>query len=91
MARRGENIYHRKDGRWEGRYIKGRKPDGRACFGSVYGRSYGEVKKRLAPLKAVYCETSREARSTGPFCEYLLAHLAQKRASRIKDSSYDSY
>jgi len=39
MARRGENIYHRKDERWEGRYIKGRKPDGRARFGSVYGRT----------------------------------------------------
>lgn len=23
MSRRGENIYKRKDGRWEGRYIKG--------------------------------------------------------------------
>ena len=22
MARKGENIYKRKDGRWEGRYIK---------------------------------------------------------------------
>jgi len=25
MARKGENIYKRKDGRWEGRYIRGRK------------------------------------------------------------------
>jgi integrase len=91
MARRGENIYHRKDGRWEGRYIRGRKPDGKPCFGSVYGRTYGEVKKRLMPLKAAYSEGSREARNTRPFREYLLAHLAQKRASRIKDSSYDSY
>lgn len=24
MARKGENIYKRKDGRWEGRFIKGR-------------------------------------------------------------------
>ncbi|MDR0239928.1 MAG: tyrosine-type recombinase/integrase, partial [Deltaproteobacteria bacterium] len=91
MARRGENIYHRKDGRWEGRYIKGRKPDGKACFGSVYGRSYGEVKKRLMPLKAVYGGSSREVKNTLPFREYLLAHLAQKRAGRIKDSTYGSY
>ena len=27
MARRGENIHKRKDGRWEGRYIKARTPD----------------------------------------------------------------
>lgn len=29
MARRGENIYKRGDGRWEGRYIRGRTPEGR--------------------------------------------------------------
>jgi len=91
MARRGENIYRRKDGRWEGRYIKGRKPDGKPCFGSVYGRSYGEVKKRLLPLKAAYCETGPETRNTRPFREYLLANLAQKRIGRIKASSYVSY
>ena len=28
MARRGENIRKRKDGRWEGRYIKARKSSG---------------------------------------------------------------
>ena len=29
MARRGENIHKRKDGRWEGRYIKARTPEGK--------------------------------------------------------------
>ncbi len=24
MPRKGENIYKRKDGKWEGRYVKGR-------------------------------------------------------------------
>ena len=52
MARPGENIYKRKDGRWEGRYIKGRRPDGKACFGSVYGYSRNEVRDKLLPLKA---------------------------------------
>lgn len=27
MAKQGENIHKRKDGRWEGRYIKGRTTD----------------------------------------------------------------
>ena len=79
MARRGLNIYHRKDGRWEGRYIKGRKPDNKPIFGSVYGRTCGEVKKRLLPLKAMYCEQSREAVSTRPFREYLAAYLAKSQ------------
>ena len=30
MARRGENIYHRKDGRWEGRYKSGYDESGKA-------------------------------------------------------------
>ena len=52
MARRGENIYHRKDGRWEGRYIIGRNMDGKPKFRSIYGKSYGEVKRELVLLKS---------------------------------------
>lgn len=52
MARRGENIYHRKDGRWEGRYIVGRRLDGKPKFRSIYGKSYGEVKRALVALKS---------------------------------------
>ena len=51
MARRGENIRKRKDGRWEGRYIKGRKPDRTAIWGYIYGRSYAIVKKELTIRK----------------------------------------
>ena len=32
MPRKGENIYKRKDGRWEGRYIKSRTPDGKTHY-----------------------------------------------------------
>lgn len=32
MARRGENIYKRKDGRWEGRYKSGIKSDGKTQY-----------------------------------------------------------
>ena len=33
MAKCGENIYKRKDGRWEGRFIRGRKENGHAIYG----------------------------------------------------------
>ena len=91
MAKRGENIYHRRDGRWEGRYIKGRKPCGKPCFGSVYGQSYSEVKKRLMPLKSAYFVTGAESLYTGSFQDFLLMRLAEQRQSRLKHSSYDSY
>ena len=44
MARRGENIYKRKDGRWEGRYKCGFNESGKAKYCSVYGHSYAEVR-----------------------------------------------
>lgn len=52
MPRRGENIRKRKDGRWEGRYIKGRKPDHAAIWGYVYRHTYAEVRKELAVRKS---------------------------------------
>ena len=47
MPRRGENIYKRKDGRWEGRYIECYSEDGKARYHSVYGHTYYEVKDKL--------------------------------------------
>ena len=52
MARRGENIHKRKDGRWEGRYIKARTPEGKIQWGHVYGMVYAEVKWVLIQKKA---------------------------------------
>lgn len=47
MSKRGENIYKRKDGRWEGRYIKERSADGKARYAYVYGKSYADAKQKL--------------------------------------------
>ena len=47
MARHGENIRKRKDGRWEGRYLVYSEEKGEKKYRSVYGRSYGEVKEKM--------------------------------------------
>ena len=47
MSRRGDKIRKRKDGRWEGRYNKGRDGRGKIKYGSIYGKSYKEVKEKL--------------------------------------------
>ena len=47
MPRKGENIFKRKDGRWEGRYIKARDGN-KAVYGYVFGKSYLEVKQKKA-------------------------------------------
>ena len=46
MSRHGENIWKRKDGRWEARYIKGRNTDGKTIYGSVYAKTYAEVRRK---------------------------------------------
>ena len=51
MPKTGENIYKRKDGRWEARFISGRKPDGRAKYTSVYARTYAAAKAKLEDRK----------------------------------------
>lgn len=50
MPRRGENIYKRKDGRWEGRLIRGHHPNGKAIYQYVYGKSYSEAKTQIIRL-----------------------------------------
>ena len=47
MPRRGENIYKRKDGRWEGRYIKDHV-NKKIMYGYVYAKTYREVKEKLS-------------------------------------------
>lgn len=47
MARHGENIRKRTDGRWEGRYQVYSEEKEKQIYHSVYGRSYEEVKKKL--------------------------------------------
>lgn len=51
MARHGENIRKRKDGRWEGRYKAFDKKMEKYLYRSVYGRDYGEVKQKLSAAK----------------------------------------
>lgn len=89
MAKRGENIHKRKDGRWEGRYIKGRTPDGKVCWGYLYGRSYSDVKQTLIQRKAeagVYQLT----RTDLTFSELAESWLFSVKTS-VKESSYAHY
>ena len=47
MSRKGLNIYKRKDGRWEARYIKSRTAQGKPLYGYLYASSYHEARNRL--------------------------------------------
>ena len=50
MSKTGRNIYKRKDGRWEGRFAKGRNANGKLIYVSVYAKTYAEAKRKLDSL-----------------------------------------
>ena len=57
MARKGRNIYKRKDGRWEGRIILGYDMDGKRRYHSVYGRNFGETKQKMQEYTEKYADS----------------------------------
>lgn len=89
MPRKGENIYKRKDGRWEGRFVKGRKDNGKALYASVYGPTYQETKDRLVKAEKEFLKVSAPY-SKGTFGQMLREWLLAMRP-RIKESSYVKY
>lgn len=90
MARKGENIYKRKDGRWEGRYIKDRDHLGKAIYGYVYAKSYGEVRKKLVYAKMNTSKQSSTKESLSTFSDWIDLWMEQKRVS-VKQSTYVRY
>lgn len=51
MARHGENIRRRSDGRWEGRYKTFNEGKGKYIYRSVYDRNYEGVKEKLCKAR----------------------------------------
>ena len=84
MARRGENIRKRRDGRWEGRYIKARTSEGKIQWGYVYGTVYAEVKRVLIQKKA-------EAGFYNLTFEALAEVWLHSLRNSIKESTYAHY
>ncbi len=86
MPRKGENIYKRKDGRWEGRYICGKKPDGKKKYGSVYGKTYMEVKQKLITLKSSIKIDFNSVQFKAAACKWL-----DYSKQRVKLSTHANY
>lgn len=91
MAKMGENIYKRKDGRWEARYIYSYDADGKAKYRSVYGTSRQDAKqKRFKQIHESLLGVDQRER---PFI--LFRDLAQNWLNniklRVKESTYSRY
>lgn len=92
MARRGENIYKRKDGRWEGRYMKGHNR-GKAVYGYVYAKKYSECREKLIYKKSQYAQIKKPVKTCGNgiLSDYMWYWLSDIAKPYIKTSTFSNY
>jgi hypothetical protein len=87
MPRRGENIYKRKDGRWEGRVLN---YDGKYKY--VYAKTYKEVKEKKKLLQEAMTKNSPQKSPMNKNAAALFhAWLNGDLICRVKPSTYESY
>lgn len=88
---RGENVFHRKDGRYEARYIKGRRPDGKPFYGFCYGKTYEEAKGKADRAREEIRQEKEagagQRRNVAYFCDRWLS----AQSARLKPSSCAKY
>lgn len=89
MARKGENIYKRKDGRWEGRYIKDRGKNDKAIYGYVYAKSYKDVKTKLVEAR-MNVDNLPSSKTPLLFSDLIDLWINNKSLS-VKESTYIRY
>lgn len=83
MPRKGENIYKRKDGRWEGRYKVGASK-----YHSIYGKSYQSVKEKLTVLRVAPAPVNSSGKLT---VKELFEEWLSAVRLRVKESTYANY
>lgn len=89
--KKGENIFLRKDGRFEARYAKGRDQSGKLIYGFCYGRTYEEAKRKAVDAARSVEYTVRPAGARGlTFSDHCINWLAVNSA-RLKVSSCAKY
>ncbi len=89
---KGENIFKRKDGRWEARYIKGYELSGKIKYGFCYGKTYKEAKEKVTRAKAslISGKPAADAGSRRRFA-YFCDEWFESGKSRLKESTCVKY
>lgn len=87
MARHGENIRKRKDGRWEARLLVGHDAEGKARYRWFYGKTYKLAKEKRAQFAAAL----PKPQSDSPALQTLLADWLAYIRPEVKDSTYARY
>lgn len=92
MSRKGLNIYKRKDGRWEARYIKSRNALGKPKYGYLYASSYREVRCDLQHTLQLQGKPSgSEERTRNSTFELVSMEWLDAFSINFKESTYIRY
>jgi len=89
MSRRGENIFKRKDGRWEARYIHHYEA-GKAKYKYLYGATYAEVKAKKLSAQIEGERTFSKEKMLATFDDVAFLWLNSVRVT-VKESTYTRY
>ena len=99
MARHGENIRKREDGRWEARYQMFDKSKGRKIYRSVYGSTYEEAKEkrnRIIRMAEFNPDSEKGNFAKGMFCPSITfsqaaAEWMEEVSDKCRYSTYVKY
>ena len=89
MPRTGENIFKRKDGRWEARYIH-HYEGGKAKYKYLYGTTYAEVKAKKLSAQIAGQKQFTKAKMLATFDDVAFLWLNDIRIT-VKESTYTRY
>lgn len=91
MPRTGENIYKRKDGRWEARIIVEYDPNGKAKYKYLYAKTYSEVKAKMIRVhSSIESSTTIITNKEASYESWLIRWLRSKKV-QVKSSTYIRY
>lgn len=91
MSRKGQNIYKRKDGRWEGRYVKSKSPSGKTQYGYVYAKTYRDAKEKLLKAFASHSQQIIPPTTNITCFSVIASEWLNSTIPQVKESTVNKY
>ena len=86
LSVRNFNIYHRKDGRWEGRIPCGKRNNGKRMFQYFFGKSKEQVLNKMRETRS-----EEYLSNCGITVQALINELLTLAKHRVKESTLSNY
>ncbi len=81
------NVYHRKDGRWEGRISRGKNSGGKRIFQYIFARTKAEVVAKIEEIR----QKERSETVCHKTLEEIFAEWYELTKHRVKESTIANY